>query len=110
VQATLRRGLDRSTGAAVGKYGPGKADVFYDGMWRGAVIARKAEDIKLAGKAILLNRHRAQRPSPPVRARWMGTSINPKRIAFQSLKKLGIDVRRLNWTPFVGPRVVEFKV
>jgi FkbM family methyltransferase len=27
-------------------------------------------------------------------ARWMDTSINPKRIAFQSLKRLGIDVRR----------------
>jgi FkbM family methyltransferase len=68
--------------------------VLYDGMWRESVIAGKAIDIKLAGKAILLNRHRAEGPIPPVRARWMDTSINPKRIAFQSLKKLGIDVRR----------------
>ena len=29
-------------------------------MWRRGVIARKAEDIKLAGKAILLNGHRAE--------------------------------------------------
>jgi FkbM family methyltransferase len=33
-------------------------------------------------------------PIPPMSARWMDTSINPKRIAFQSLKRLGIDVRR----------------
>jgi FkbM family methyltransferase len=63
-------------------------------MWRQAMIAQRAEDIKLAGKTILLGRHRAEGPIPPMRPRWLDTSIDPKRIAIESLKKLGIDVRR----------------
>jgi hypothetical protein len=69
--------------------------------WGEAMIAGQSEDIKLAGETALLNRHRKEEPIPPMRARWMDTSVNPKRIAFQTLKKLGIDVRRSRKHPTV---------
>jgi FkbM family methyltransferase len=69
--------------------------------WGEAMIAGQSEDIKLAGETALLNRHRKEEPIPPMRARWMDTSVNPKQIAFQTLKKLGIDVRRSRKHPTV---------
>jgi hypothetical protein len=58
------------------------------------VIPWKSENFKLASKAVLLNGHDGEAPIPPMPARWMDTSINPQRVAFQTLKRLGIDVRR----------------
>jgi FkbM family methyltransferase len=63
-------------------------------MWRESVIAGKAKDIKLAGQGNSTEQAWRGGADSACARSLDGYIFNPKRIAFQSLKKLGIDVRR----------------